>query len=50
VFISLYHPRDTVSDAAWQAGMRALYGEGKVVHVRTRSGSELVTSMLLRLR
>jgi hypothetical protein len=47
VFLSRYHPRDTLSDAAWQAGMRALAYRPAVVHVRAlRDGT--VASMLLK--
>ncbi|OGA55756.1 MAG: hypothetical protein A3G81_19540 [Betaproteobacteria bacterium RIFCSPLOWO2_12_FULL_65_14] len=49
VFLSIYHPRDTIRDAAWQAGMRALRGYGAVVHARTRPDGS-VSSVLLRLR
>lgn len=49
VFLSIYHPRDTIRDTAWQAGMRALKGYGEVVHARTRPDGS-VSSVLLRLR
>jgi hypothetical protein len=48
VFLSAYHPRNTISDQAWQAGLRALYGELTAVHVGTSRGGELVTYMLLK--
>lgn len=47
VFLSVYHPRDTIRESAWQAGARALLGHAKAVHVRTRSDG-VVTSMLLK--
>lgn len=49
VFLSIYHPRDTIRDTAWQAGMRALKGYGEVVHARTRPDGSL-SSVLLRIR
>jgi hypothetical protein len=49
VFLSLYHPRDTIRTVAWQAGTRALTEHAKPVHVRTRGGGSVVTSMLLKL-
>lgn len=49
VFLSIYHPRDTIRDTAWQAGMRALSGYGEVVHARTQADGSL-SSVLLRLR
>jgi hypothetical protein len=48
VFLSRYHPRDTIRADAWQAGTRALTGHAKVVHLRTQDGGSVVTSMLLR--
>lgn len=49
VFLSVYHPRDTIHDTAWQAGMRALNGYGEVVHARTQPDGS-VSSVLIRLR
>jgi hypothetical protein len=48
VFLSLYHPRDTVRTQAWQAGVAALAHGGKAVHVR-RKDDGTVTSILLKL-
>jgi hypothetical protein len=48
VFLSRYHPRDTLRDSAWQSGLRALGGEAKAVHTRSPDGGSLVTSLLLR--
>jgi hypothetical protein len=53
VFLSAYHPRDTLSAAAWQAGVRALMddaaaGRARPLHVRAQDGGGAVTSMLLR--
>jgi hypothetical protein len=47
VFLSAYHPRDTLGNAAWQAGTRALMGHAKVVYAGTRGGGSVVTSVLL---
>jgi hypothetical protein len=48
VFLSRYHPRDTIRDTAWQAGQRALATEAKAVHARTLDGGSVVTSLLLK--
>jgi 4-amino-4-deoxy-L-arabinose transferase-like glycosyltransferase len=48
VFLSVYHPRDTLSDLAWQAGFRALTGYAQTVHVGTSPGSTVVSSVLLK--
>ena len=47
VFLSRYHPRDTLSDAAWQAGMRALTWRPATAHVRALPDGTVV-SMLLK--
>jgi hypothetical protein len=49
VFMSFYHPRDTISDRAWQAGVAAMAGYAPVVHIHTRPDGS-VSSMLLKLR
>jgi hypothetical protein len=48
VFLSRYHPRDTIRDTAWQAGIRALATEAKAVHTRTQDGGSVVSSILLK--
>ena len=48
VFLSRYHPRDTLRDSAWQAGMRARAYDGKPVHTSTQDGGSIVSSILLR--
>ena len=48
IFLSTYHPRETVSDAAWRASQQALRGHVDVVHERRRG--EAVVSLLLRPR
>lgn len=50
IFLSRYHPRDTLSDRAWQAGQRALAGRCKVVHLRTLPDGTTVSSLLLQCR
>ena len=54
VFLSRYHPRDTIRDSAWQAGLHALVtdakpAEAKVVHTRALDGGSAVTSILLKV-
>ena len=48
VLLTAYHPRDTLSDEAWRAGLRALDGRFPVVHARKRGDS--LASALLRLK
>ncbi len=49
VFLSLYHPRDTIRTTAWQAGTRALVDKAKLVNMRAQDGGSVVTSMLLKM-
>ena len=49
VFLSLYHPRDTLSDRAWQVGVAAVAKSGTVVHLNTRPDG-MVSSLLVKLR
>ena len=48
VFLSRYHPRDTIRDTAWQAGLRALSGSAKAVHTSTLGDGSTVTSVLFK--
>ncbi|HEY6822587.1 MAG TPA: hypothetical protein VI321_11265 [Burkholderiales bacterium] len=48
VFVSAFHPRDTVSEAAWLTGVAALYGHAPLVSLRTESHGNRVTSMLFK--
>lgn len=48
VFLTLYHPRDTLRSVAWQAGTRALADKASIVHLRTKDEGSVVTSMLLK--
>jgi len=45
----VFHPRDTLSDAAWQAGLAALLGRAEVVQTRVSGEDGKVSSLLLRL-
>jgi hypothetical protein len=47
VYVSVYHPRDTLSDAAWRAGVRAFAHRAEVLHARTQPDGK-VTAMLLK--
>ncbi len=49
LFLSLYHPRDTLRDAAWKTGVSAMAGAGPVVHMSTRPDGA-VSSILLKLK
>ncbi len=49
VFLSRYHPRDTIRDSAWRACVAALATDTRsVVHTRTQDGGSVVTSLLLK--
>jgi hypothetical protein len=48
VFLSRYHPRDTLRDVAWQAGLKALAGHCRVIHSRAHAGGETAVSMLMQ--
>lgn len=47
VFLSRFHPRDTLSDAAWRAGVEALADRAAAVHARARPDGA-VTAVLLK--
>lgn len=49
VFLSRYHPRDTVRDTAWQAGVRALSAGAKPVHTNAQGDGSVVSSVLLKV-
>lgn len=49
LFLSQYHPRDTIRDAAWRAATSAMMGEAAIVHARIRTVDGQVTSLLLKL-
>ena len=49
VYLSLYHPRDTIRTTAWRAGTGALMTHAKAVHVRAKDGGGAVTSVLLKM-
>jgi hypothetical protein len=48
VFLSRYHPRDTLRDVAWQAGLKALSGHCTVIHARVHADGTTVVSMLMQ--
>jgi hypothetical protein len=50
VFLSAYHPRDTLRDTAWRAGMEALRGHAEAVQTRIRAADGAPSSVLLRAR
>lgn len=49
LFLSAYHPRDTVRDTAWRTGMEAMAGHADVVHARKPAGGT-VSSVLLKVK
>jgi hypothetical protein len=49
VFLSVFHPRDTLRDAAWQAGRAALLGRAEVVHTRLNGEDGKVSSLLMKM-
>ena len=46
VFLSVYHPRDTVSEAAWKTGTAALFGKAGIAYARTRRDGSLGAILL----
>jgi hypothetical protein len=48
LFLSAYHPRDTIRDTAWKAGSSAMRERGEVVHARSGTGGA-PGSLLLKL-
>jgi hypothetical protein len=48
IFLSEYHPRDTLSTAAWRAGTSALAGHTEVVRTRVRADGGAAQSLLLK--
>ncbi len=50
IYLSSYHPRDTIREDAWRAGTAALAGLGSVVWQRERASADGLASMLIRLR
>jgi hypothetical protein len=50
VYLSTYHPRDTIREEAWRAGTAALAGQGHVVWQRERAAADGLASTLIRLR
>jgi len=49
VFLSRYHPRDTLRTVAWQAGTHALTEHAKPVYARAAEGGGAVSSILLKM-
>jgi hypothetical protein len=50
LLLTAYHPRDTLSDESWRAGLRALQGYFPVVYAGARPGSTEVSSLLFKLK
>jgi hypothetical protein len=49
VFLSVFHPRDTLRDAAWQAGLAALRGRAEVVQTRVNGEDGKTSSLLMKM-
>jgi hypothetical protein len=49
VFLSAFHPRDTIHDSAWRAGLEALRGQAQTVQTRLRGADGTVSSLLLKM-
>ena len=49
VFLSAFHPRDTIHDSAWRAGLEALRGQAETVQTRIRGADGTVSSLLLKM-
>lgn len=46
VFLSVYHPRETTSDAAWKTGTAALFGNAEIAYARKRRDGSLGAVLL----
>jgi hypothetical protein len=42
VFLSVFHPRDTLRDAAWKAGLSALARDSQAVRVRRGAAGSIL--------
>lgn len=49
VFLSRFHPRNTISQADWQAGVAALSGHLKLIYAGAHEGNKSVTSLLFKV-
>lgn len=49
VFLSRFHPRNTISLAAWQAGLAGLAGHVKLIYAGSHHGDRAVTSLLFKV-
>jgi hypothetical protein len=49
VFLSAFHPRDTIHDSAWRAGLEALRGHAETVQTRIRGADGTASSVLLKM-
>jgi len=50
VFLSAFHPRDTIHDSAWRAGLEALRGQAQTVQTRIRGADGALSSLLLKMQ
>jgi uncharacterized membrane protein YfbV (UPF0208 family) len=50
LFLSAYHPRDTIRDTAWRAGIAAMGNGAEVVHMRGGPDLKDVSALLIKLR
>jgi hypothetical protein len=50
LYLSTYHPRDTVRDVAWRTGMEAMAGHAEAIHSRKPGDGGAIGSTLLKIK
>jgi hypothetical protein len=50
LYLSTYHPRDTVRDVAWRTGMEAMAGHAEAIHSRKPGDGGAIGSALLKIK
>lgn len=50
LYLSTYHPRDTVRETAWRTGMEAMAGHAEIIHARKPGEGSAIGSALLKIR
>lgn len=50
LYLSMYHPRDTVRDTAWRAGMEAMTGHAEIIYARKSVDGGAIGSTLLNIK
>lgn len=50
LYLSTYHPRDTVRDTAWRTGMEAMAGRAEAIYARKPGVGGVIGSALLKIK